>query len=81
MGYVTDEPLLLEPGNEIESAKGRFLHVQYAIAPLVLCYGDDRAPLVVANVADPARLDEVLRAHRLSLVARVRPATAVARPR
>ncbi len=80
VGYVTDEPILLSPGNEIESAKGRFLKMQYSVAPVVLRYGDDRAPVVVANVADPARLGEVLAAHGLVETARAGPSTAVARP-
>lgn len=80
VGYVTDEPILLSPGNEIESAKGRFLKMQYSVAPVVLRYGDDRASVVVANVADPAQLNQVLAAHGLVAVARAGPATAVARP-
>jgi hypothetical protein len=48
---------------------------------LVLRYDDDRAPLVIAHVADPAHLDEVLRAHGLAAIARAGPTTAVARPR
>ena len=81
VGYVTDEPILTTPGFEYQGAKQRFLQMQYALAPLVLRYDDDRAPLIVANVADPAHLDEVLRAHGLSAVARAGPSTAVARPR
>ncbi len=81
VGYVTDEPVLKTPGFEYQSAKQRFLQMQYAIAPLVLRYDDDRAALVIANVADPARLDGVLRAHGLSMIARAGPSTAVARPR
>ena len=81
VGYVTDEPILLEPGHEFQGAKQRFLQMQYAIAPVILRYGDDRAPLVVANVADPQHLFGVLREHGLTLVTQTGPATAVARPR
>lgn len=81
VGYVTDEPILLAPGLEFQGAKQRFLQMQYAVAPLILRYGDDRAALVVANVADPARLEGVLREHRLAVVAQAGPSTAVARPR
>jgi hypothetical protein len=81
IGYVTDEAILLLPGREFQGAKQRFLQMQYALAPVVLRYGDDRAPLVVANVADPALLPDVLREHRLAVVAQTGPATAVARPR
>jgi hypothetical protein len=80
-GYVTDEPVLQTPGFEYQGAKQRFLQMQYALAPLVLRYDDDRAPLVIAHVADPAHLDEVLRAHGLAAIARAGPTTAVARPR
>lgn len=80
VGYVTDEPILMAPGFEFQGAKQRFLQMQYALAPVVLRYGDDRARLVVANVADPAHLDEVLRAHGLALVAQAGPSTVVARP-
>jgi hypothetical protein len=80
-GYVTDEPVLKVPGFEYQGAKQRFLQMQYALAPLVLRYDDDRAPLVIAHVADPAHLDEVLRAHGLAAIARAGPTTAVARPR
>ena len=80
VGYVTDEPILLTPGHEFQGAKQRFLQMQYSLVPLVLRYGDDRAALVVANVADPDHLAAVLRQHGLALVARTGPATAVARP-
>ena len=79
VGYVTDEPILMAPGFEYQGAKQRFLQLQYAVAPLVLRYDDDGAALVVANVADPARLEAVLRAHGLVVVARAGPSTAVAR--
>jgi hypothetical protein len=81
VGYVTDEPILQVPGFEYQGAKQRFMQMQYALAPLVLRYDDDRTPLVVANVADPAHLEEVLRAHGLSVVAQPGPSTVVARPR
>lgn len=79
VGYVTDEPILMTPGFEFQAAKQRFLKMQYALAPLVLRYDEDRAPLVVVNVADPAQLEPVMRAHGLTLVTRAGPATAVAR--
>lgn len=79
VGYVTDEPILLVPGREFQGAKQRFLQMQYALAPLVLRYGDDHAAMVVANVADPSRLGDVLREHGLKVVAQAGPSTAVAR--
>jgi hypothetical protein len=80
-GYVTDEPILTTPGFEYQGAKQRFLQMQYAVAPLVLRYDDDRAPLVIANVGEAAHLEQVLRAHGLTVVAQVGPTTVVARPR
>ena len=71
----------MTPGFEYQGAKQRFLQMQYAIVPVVLRYDDDRAPLVVVNVADPAHLDGMLRAHGLQLLAQAGPATAVARRR
>ena len=38
-------------------------------------------PRVVANIADPQHLSDVLREHRLTLVKQTGPSTAVARPR
>ena len=68
-GYVSDEPI------ETEAGKRRFLETQYALAPLVLRYGDARAPVVIANVADPSRLDALLAGRR---AARAGPGLAVA---
>jgi len=48
---------------------------------VVLRYDDARAKVVIANVADPAMLPEVLRQHSLALVAQATPGLAVARPR
>ena len=80
-GYVTDDPILASPGVEFQAAKQRFLQMQYAVAPLILRYGDDRVPLVIAHVGDPAHLEGVLREHGLVVVARPGPVTALARPR
>jgi hypothetical protein len=81
IGYVTDEPILMTPGFEFQGAKQRFLQLQYALAPRILRYGDDRAAVVVAHVADPSRLQKVLQDHSLVAVAQAGPSTVVARPR
>ena len=81
VGYVTDEPVLKSPGSEFQAAKQHFLQMQYALAPIVLRYDEDRAPLVIANVLDEARLADVLRTHGLVLTAQIGPRTALARPR
>jgi hypothetical protein len=70
-GYVTDDPI------GTESGKRRFLETQYALAPIVLRYGDGRAPLVVANVADPSDLDALLAGR--TVVARAGPGIAAAK--
>ncbi len=80
-GYVSDEPVDTAPG-EVAHLPATKLYQQalYALAPVVLRYGDDRAPLVLANLRDPARLDAVLREHRLRAIAVVGPGLAVATP-
>jgi len=70
-GYVTDDPI------ETEAGKRRFLETQYALAPLVLRYGDAGEPLLVANVADPSHLDALL-GGRL-VIARAGPGIAAAK--
>ena len=81
VGYVTDEPVLTEPGRESEPAKQRFLQMQYALAPLVLRYDDARAPIVIASVLDEAHLAPVVQARGLTVVQQVGPRIAVTRPR
>jgi hypothetical protein len=82
VGYVSDEIVDLAPGSEHEHAVGTKLYQEalYALAPLVLRYGDDRAPLVIANLHDPSRLGAVLGAHGLEPVAAVAPDLALCRP-
>jgi hypothetical protein len=82
VGYVCDVPMLPWPAGFDDSPLGNrmFEQAQYALAPLVLRYDDDRAPFVVADLADPANLPELLRRKRLVLVAQPRPGTAVLRP-
>ncbi len=74
-GYLSDDPI------ETEQGKRRFLEMQYALAPLVLRYGDDRAPLVLVDVMDPSRLPELVARHALELVERVGVGFALARPK
>jgi len=83
IGYVSDEPVATGPETvETTSAGTRlFEQAQYALAPLVLRYGDDRAPFVLANLADPASLAELARERRLLVVAEPFPGTAILRPR
>jgi len=80
VGYVTDEPIQ-SPGGKWQGPKQRFLQVQYAVAPVVLRYDEDRAPLVVVNARSERSLDEQIARRGLTLVARVTSGLAVARPK
>jgi hypothetical protein len=81
-GYVSDEPAGVRFGQEGTPEGTRlYLQAQFALAPLVLRYDDASANVVIANLADPARLPEVLRQRGLALVAAAGPGMAVARPR
>jgi hypothetical protein len=80
VGYVTDEPILKEPGREFQAAKQRFLQIQYSLVPLVVRYDDDRAPLVIASVLDEKNLPSVLQSRGLTVVTQVAPRIAIARP-
>jgi len=82
IGYVSDAPPSRSPAEDNGTRGNRlYFHAQYALAPFILRPNDDRAPLIVVNLFDPARLDEVLKLHDLALVARHAPPVAVARPR
>ena len=81
-GYLSDVPPTRGPISESGTPGNRlYLQAQYALAPLVLRPGEDRLSQVVINVADPARVGELLRTHRLTLVVEPTPGVAVARPR
>jgi hypothetical protein len=79
VGYVTDVPIEA-PGGAWQGPKQRFLQVQYAVAPVVLRYDDDRASLVVVTARSASSLDELLARHGLKVVERLGPNLAVARP-
>ena len=81
-GYVSDLPVAVHLGDDAAGLGTRmYLMTQFALAPVVLRYDDAQAKVVIANVADPARLPEVLRQRSLALVAVAAPGLAVARPR
>lgn len=82
VGYVSDEKVDTEPGPDPTNEAGLRLYqqAQYALAPVVLRYQDDRAPRVFANLRDPARLEALARGHRLRVVARLGPDLAVLEP-
>jgi hypothetical protein len=81
-GYVSDRPVAVRLGDNPAALGTRmYLEAQFALAPVVLRYDDARAKVVIANLADPAKLPELLRQRSLSLVAEAAPGLAVARPR
>jgi hypothetical protein len=81
IGYVSDERVGTgQPGSEVDlPGSKRFDQAQYALAPLVLLYEDQRAALVIADLRDPARLPEVARERRLVVVAQPAPGVALLR--
>ena len=81
-GYVSDLPVAVHLGEDAAGLGTRmYLQTQFALAPVVLRYDDARANVVIANVANPAMLPELLRQRSLALVAEAAPGLAVARPR
>ena len=82
VGYVSDLPVAVRLDQDAGSLGTRlYLHAQYALAPLVLRYDDARAPLVIANLADPGKLPQIARERGLSVVAEAGPGLAVLRPK
>jgi hypothetical protein len=77
-GYLSDAPPATKP-SEDPAAPGTKLYeeAQYALAPLILHNGDDRAPIVVAVLLDPAQLEPLAKAHGLRVLARGGPTFAV----
>jgi len=81
-GYVSDLPAAMRLGDDPATRGTRmYLQAQFALAPLVLRYDDARAPLVIANLADPEKLPELLQRRGLELVETAGPGLALARPR
>jgi len=67
VGYLSDEPVSVQPGAFESDEWGTWLYqrAQYALAPLVLVVGDATTEVVLVNVKDPARLDAVALSHGL----------------
>jgi hypothetical protein len=80
VGYISDQPVGIRPGGETFPGTRLFLDAQYALAPLVLRYDDDRSAVVIADLADPRKLPDLLKGRRLSLVAEPHPGVALLRP-
>jgi hypothetical protein len=83
IGYVSDHPVATGPESVEATAIGTrlFEQAQYALAPLVLRYDDDRAAIILANLVDPANLPAIAHERRLLVVAEPLPGIAVLRPR
>lgn len=80
VGYLSDDPPTARPTDD-PSPPGTQLYeeAQFGLAPLILRNGDDTAALIVAQVRDPAQLDELARAHGLRVAAVAGPHLAVLR--
>jgi hypothetical protein len=70
VGYLSDAPPADRP-DEDPAAPGTRLYeeTQFALAPLVLRNGDDRARLVVVNLLEPAGVAALAEAHGLRVLA------------
>jgi hypothetical protein len=81
LGYVSDEGVATgAPGRDLDLlGSRRFDQAQYALAPLVLRYDDQGAALVIADLRDPERLQEILREKGLVVVAHPTPGVALLR--
>jgi hypothetical protein len=67
VGYVSDEPISDVAGALAPDEWGTWLYqeAQYALAPVVLVVGETSTPVVLANLKDAGRLEEIARAHHL----------------
>jgi hypothetical protein len=72
VGYVSDEPVNTKPGVLAPDRWGTWLYqeAQYALAPVVLVVGDTGTEVVLANLKDAGRLEEVARAQGLRVARR-----------
>jgi hypothetical protein len=72
VGYLSDLPVAATPGARTADEYGTWLYeqAQYALAPIVLVHGESRTDVVLANVKDPERVDDLANAHGLRVVER-----------
>ena len=72
VGYLSDEPVNVRPGVLAADRWGTWLYqeAQYSLAPIVLVVGETGTDVVLANLKDAAKLDEIARAHRLRVAER-----------
>jgi hypothetical protein len=77
-GYLSDAPAAVTQQDD-PAVPGTRLYeeAQFALAPLLLRYGDDKAQVVVVSLRDPAGLAALARKHGLRVVAEAGPGLAV----
>jgi hypothetical protein len=78
VGYLSDAPPAASPREDPATPGTRlYEEAQFALAPLLLRNGDDRAKIVVASLLDPAALDVLAKAHGLRILSQPSPGLAV----
>jgi hypothetical protein len=80
VGYLSDEPVTSRPGSLPTRGNDRYQGALYALAPLILRYGDGAQPWVVIDAADPARVQDLCARNGLVIEMRGPAGVAVARP-
>jgi len=80
VGYLSDEPVTSRPGSLPTRGNDRYQEALYALAPLILRYGDGAQPWVVVDAADPARVQDLCARNGLAIEMRGAAGVAVARP-
>lgn|GEM_PF-1444941 len=81
VGYLSDEPVDTQPGPSAHPSGSKlYQQALYALAPVVLVYGEDRAPLVLVNLLDPAALEPLAQSHRLAVAQLFSPTLALLVP-
>lgn len=70
VGYLSDaSPAARQQEDPATAGTRMYEEAQFALAPLVLRNGDDRAQIVVANLLQPSGLAALAKAHGLRVVA------------
>jgi len=80
IGYISDEPLTLRPGSLPTRGNDKYQQALYALAPLVLRYGDAALPYVLLDATDPAGVAELCARHALVVDLPAAGGVAVAHP-
>ena len=70
VGYLSDEPISVVPGALAPDEWGTWLYQEAQYALVVLVVGETGTPVVLANLKDAGRLEEIARSHRLRVAQR-----------